>query len=940
MRPILTLFCLFLLNVSLAIAQAVTTIPAFPTADAEVTIIIDVNEAKDGRAQGLKGKTDDVYLWSGAGTTETGNAFEFQPTGQTDFSKPFEPGKMTSLGNNRWQIKLVPRTYFKVPADKPIRRLGVLLKNGTGTAQTEDFLIRVYDNALSVSFVEPTTDNFFVDANTNLTVRARSSQKAALTLTLDGQTVAQATDRDSLTATLNTGPQTGNRRTVIFRAQTASATAADTFFFTVRPQPPVAALPSGLKDGINYTGPDKVTLVLFAPQKSFVYLIGEFSNWQASAPYLMKRTPDGNRYWLELTGLEAGREVAFQYLVDGTLPVADPYADKILDPNNDRFIPATTYPNLKAYPPGAQGIVSVLQTGQSAYNWKVTNFQRPDPKNMVVYELLVRDFVGTQNYKTLSDTLTYLKRLGVNAIELMPITEFSGNNSWGYNPIFYFAPDKAYGTKNDLKAFIDKCHENGMAVILDMVLNQADYEFPYVKMYWDNNRPAASSPMFNPQATHPFSVFFDFNHESPATQAFVERVNRYWLEEYKIDGYRFDLSKGFTQKNTGGDVNAWSAYDASRVAIWKRIYDQIRTVDKTAYVVLEHFADNTEEKELADYGMLFWGNHNHDYRTIAKGFTANPDWISYKRRGWQNPYVVGYMESHDEERLLFDVLQNGKVDGTYNLKDLPIALDRAKLAAAFFLPVPGPKLIWQFGELGYDQSINRCPDGSINNNCRVDPKPILWNYQQDPARRKLYRVYSELIKLKLTQPAFRTADFTLDYANPVKRITLNDATNPVFIIGNFDTQPQAAAFGFPRTGKWYDYFSGTELDVTSTAQSSLLQPGEWHIYTTQKLPTPEAGLVSWGAPAPPVLSTDPSERIATWPNPTADEVTVEIRNDYTGPIDLTLTDNAGRTFRRLNVTKTSDRLRQAIPMQGLPAGLYFIQIGQDGRKTVRKVLKR
>jgi 1,4-alpha-glucan branching enzyme len=162
-----------------------------------------------------------------------------------------------------------------------------------------------------------------------------------------------------------------------------------------------------------------------------------------------------------------------------------------------------------------------LQTNQQPYQWQNTSFQRPANEDLVIYELLVRDFVGTHSYKTLSDTLTYLKKLGVNAIELMPIMEFSGNESWGYNPIYYFAPDKYYGTKNDLKAFIDKAHQMGMAVILDMVLNQADYEFPYVKAYWDGSKPAANSPYFNQQATHPFSVFFDFNHESAATRVWL-----------------------------------------------------------------------------------------------------------------------------------------------------------------------------------------------------------------------------------------------------------------------------------------------------------------------------------------------------------------------------------------------------------------------------------
>ncbi|GAA4420055.1 hypothetical protein GCM10023187_54950 [Nibrella viscosa] len=932
MRALSVSFFLFLLR-HFGYSQAITTIPAFPTADQEVTIIFDVSRAQDARARGLLGKTDDVYLWSGAGTTDTGNAFEYQPTGQTDFSKPYEPGKMSPLGNNRWQIKLVPRQYFKVPADKPIRRLGVLLKSGNGQAQTEDFFIRIYDSRLSVARLAPTEKNFFVDPNQNLLVRATASQRANLSLLLDNTPVATAANQDSLRFTLNSGTKPGQRRTVIFRAQTATETAADTFYFTVRPQSPVAPLPAGLRDGINYQTANRATLVLFAPQKSFVYLIGEFNNWSPSAQYLMNRTPDGNRYWLELNNLPAGQEVAYQYLVDGTIAVADPYAETILDPNNDRFITATTYPNLKAYPAGASGIVSVLQTNQTPYTWKVPNFRRPDPKNMVVYELLVRDFVGARTYKTVADSIPYLKRLGINAIELMPIMEFSGNDSWGYNPVFYFAPDKAYGTKNDLKAFIDKCHENGIAVILDMVLNQADYEFPYVRLYWDGSRPAANNPFFNLQATHPFSVFFDFNHESPATQAYVERVNRFWLDEYKFDGYRFDLSKGFTQKNTGNDVGAWSAYDAGRVAIWKRIYNQIRSVDPTAYVILEHFADNTEERELADYGMLFWGNLNDPYRTLAKGFTANPNWISYKQRGWQNPNVVGYLESHDEERLVYDVRQNGRVAGSYNTRNLPTALDRAKLAATFFLPVPGPKLLWQFGELGYDVSINE--------NGRTGTKPIRWEYLQDPERRKLFRVYQELITLKMRQPAFQTTDFTLDFDQVVKRITLNHPSMTVFIIGNFDGQMQATQAGFPKTGKWYDYFTGQETEVTNTQTALSLQPGEFHLYTTEKLPAPEAGLVPYsGSLTGTITGLEPvPDGILLYPNPTAETALLEFENTYIGPVELQVGSPGGQVLRSQTVQKTASLLRQPISLQQLPRGLYWLKIQQGHKQAVRKIVK-
>ncbi|MEZ0486423.1 alpha-amylase family glycosyl hydrolase [Fibrella aquatica] len=942
----LLLFTLCFASLSSAYAQLVTTLPTFPTADQDVTIIIDLKQAKDGRAAGLRGKTNDIYFWSGAGRTETGNAFEFGPTGQTNFNAPYTPGTMTSLGNDRWQIKLMPRTYYNVPANVPIRRLGMVIKNGAGTAQTEDFFTPIYEAKLTISFARPTARFLLVEPNTTVPVRANVSEKATLALRVNGVLSASATNADSLVANVSTGTNSNVIRKVVVTAQTATEATADSFLLYVKPTPTIASLPAGLRDGINYsaTDPTSATLVLYAPRKSFVLVLSEKNDWTPDPASLMNRTPDGERYWLTLTGLTAGQELAFQYFVDGQVATGDPYCDKILDRNNDSFL-STTYTGLKAFPTKAQGqIVSVLQTGQTAYPWKVANFTRPDAKNMVVYEMLVRDFTASRQYKNVGDSLTYLKKLGINAIELMPVMEFAGNDSWGYNPIYYFAPDKAYGSKNDLKAFIDKCHENGIAVILDMVLNQADYEFPYVKMYWAGDRPSADSPFFNQQATHPFSVFFDFNHESPATQALVQRVNQYWLQEYKMDGFRFDLSKGFTQKSNPNNVGAWGNYDASRVAIWKRIYDQIRVYDKSAYVMLEHFADNDEEKELANYGMLFWGNHNYNYRYAARGTVNgrddNFDWISYKLRGWNNPNVVGYLESHDEERMIFDLIQNGTTSGTYNTKDVATALERAKLAAALFIPVPGPKLIWQFGELGYDLGINRCPDGNYSNDCRTAAKPVRWEYAADPNRAKLLRVYQELIKLKLSQPAFQTTDYTFMVNQPVKRLVLNHATQPAVIIGNFDVQASTVLLDLPKTGVWYDYFTGQSVDATASTALTM-QPGQWHVLTTTKLPTPEANIVPWNLvpPAPVVLATEPLFNLTVSPNPTADMATLDWESAYRGPVTVSVSNVSGRTQQTLTVQKTAQTLRQSVSLKALPAGLYFLNVQTTEGAQVRKLLK-
>jgi 1,4-alpha-glucan branching enzyme len=403
-----------------------------------------------------------------------------------------------------------------------------------------------------------------------------------------------------------------------------------------------------MKDGINYNSSSSVTLVLHAPYKNYVFTTGDFTGWRISDKGYMKKTPDAERYWIQIDGLESRKEYRFQYLVDNEIYIADPYADKVLDPWNDSSITAETYPGLIPYPKDtASGIVSVLQTSQVPYTWKTTDYTLPEKSKLTIYELLIRDFVAKHDFKTLTDTLSYLDDLGINAIELMPVSEFEGNLSWGYNPSFYFAPDKYYGPKNDMKAFVDSCHKRGIAVIMDIVLNHCMGQSPFVQLFLDHYASdqiymKIPNPWFNASSPNPvYKWGADFNHESTSTQQLVDRVNAYWLTEYKIDGFRFDFTKGFT--NTVGDG---SAYDASRIAILKRMAGKIWSVNPEAYIILEHFAQDAEEKELAEYGMMLWGNKNHDYSEAAMGYSSDLTTASYLGRGWTVPnlaYVQEYL---------------------------------------------------------------------------------------------------------------------------------------------------------------------------------------------------------------------------------------------------------------------------------------------------------
>src|SRR5688500_12323740 len=212
-----------------------------------------------------------------------------------------------------------------------------------------------------------------------------------------------------------------------------------------------------------------------------------------------------------------------------------------------------------------------------------------------------------------------------NSIKIMTVNEFEGNISWGYNPSFHMAVDKYYGTREQLKKVVDAAHARGIAVILDVVFNHTFSQGPLAQMYWDpvNSRPSPESPYLNVIPKHPYNVGYDFNHESIATKNWVKRILTYWIEEFRFDGFRFDLSKGLTQFNSGNDGTLMSRYDAGRIAILKDYADHIWELDSNSIVIMEHFADNDEEIELSNYGMMLWGNMNHQYTQAAKGFQSD-----------------------------------------------------------------------------------------------------------------------------------------------------------------------------------------------------------------------------------------------------------------------------------------------------------------------------
>ena len=913
-------------------AQILTSTPTFPTQTDQITVFYD---ATTGNGD-LTGYTP-IYAHTGVITNNSIGPNDWQHTvgnwGTADASVI-----MTPMGNNIHKIVITPSTFYNLNMGETVSKMTFVFRNAAGTvvgrnADGSDIYLNVYAAGFNASFSLPSMESQIVNANQVVPVTANSSLASDITISVNGSQVASGSGVTSLN--YNFSQAAAGEYLITMSAVNGGTTITDEKVVIILPAINVAAAPAGTIDGINITSNSGVRLQLYAPNKSFVFVIGDFNNWQLDLSYLMNRTPDGNTYWIDIPNLSPGTEYRFQYYINMEgMRVADVYADKILDGWNDGWIPETTYPNLIDYPAGLTSEpVSVFRTDPPVFNWTDQSFVRPAKTKLVVYELLVRDFLEDRTYTSLTDSLDYLETLGVTAIQLMPINEFEGNDSWGYNPSFYFAPDKAYGSAEALKTFVNEAHNRGIAVIMDIALNHSFGQNPMVRMYFDASagqygQPTASNPWFNPTPKHDFNVGYDFNHESLQTKNFTKRVLAHWMQNYHIDGYRFDLSKGFTQNYTLGNIGAWGAYDQSRINILTDYYNHMQTVEPGSYGIMEHFADNSEETVLSNNGMMLWGNLNHEYMEGSMGYASNFSWGSYQNRGWNNAHLITYAESHDEERMMYKNLLYGASNGTYNITNLNTALKRQELAHCLLIPIPGPKMIWQFGELGYDYSINTCSDGvTINTDCRTSAKPVRWDYWDNQNRKHLYKVTAALNNLKKTEPVFSTTNFNIDLGGFGKRIHLNGTNNAV-VVGNFQTTSLNMIPGFQHTGTWYDYFTGNSFQVNDLGATFFFEPGEYHVYTDYQLAVPD-------------LNTSLSEVMSfakstfmIWPNPSSHNVNLAYSMSQSAKVQIVLRDLTGRVVTSFNTQGVSgiNQSEWNLTGENISAGSYIISVETEGRR--------
>ncbi|WP_235298321.1 alpha-amylase family glycosyl hydrolase [Portibacter marinus] len=902
-------------------AQLIRTEPAFPSQFDDVTVYFDASKG-DG---GLAGFTGDVYAHTGVITNESNSPTDWKNV-QGQWGIEFPKTLMTAEGNDIYSISFNIMDFYGISDGTTVEQLAFVFRNvdGSVTGRAEgggDIFTPVYppDEGLLLTVFSPEQAGAIIYEDDSLFVQFALNTKAMVSV-LDNDIVVYSDSTESVSFFIKEPLAGAHQLEFIVTNEIDSLSLFRNYFVLQRNEEAIDP-PLEMPMGLSYFTDSTYYFQLFAPEKEHVFLLTPSNSYNVDLEYKMNRSSDRSTFWIELdTSLFTGGRNTYQYLIDGRIKIADPFSTVVLDPANDPFVPEEVLRELPPYPEGkTNGIVTAFDLDNDDFPWTdFAMYEIPEQTNIVVYELLMRDFLDDKNYASLLDTLDYLEDLGVTAIELMPVNEFEGNQSWGYNPSYHMALDKYYGSRRQLKMVVNEAHSRGIAVILDVVYNHVFSQSPLAQMYWDgaNFRPTEDSPYLNVTARHPFNVGYDVNHESAATKAWVKQTLGYWMTEFHIDGFRFDLSKGFTQTNSGNDAGLMSRYDAGRIAILKDYADYIWSINPDVYVILEHFADNDEEKELANYGMMLWGNMHFQFLRATKEQSSDLEWLDYKVREWDHPHVVGYMESHDEERIVVDLENTG-----FSLDE---ALEKVETASTILYLVPGPKMFWQFGELGFDYSINWCVNGSVNNNCRLDPKPVVWNYLEDEERLELRDVVANILDLKKNYPTFSSDDYEFNDGNLyLKTIHFNHEEMDAVVMANFRDVTGNLNPKFQYEGVWYEYFSGDSLVVEDTQEKIPLQSGEYRIYTSERI-TPVRGFTS-------SVEDLAEANIEIWPNPARAGQRLYISGDIDVQ-ELWMVDQLGR-----NVLYSDHVSGFRVPTD-MPSGVYYLRISDGERVGVSRLV--
>ncbi|MBD2080350.1 alpha-amylase family glycosyl hydrolase [Leptolyngbya sp. FACHB-17] len=522
---------------------------------------------------------------------------------------------------------------------------------------------------------------------------------------------------------------------------------------------------------------------VFAPRNEAVHLVGSFT--QEDIP--MQKGEDG--FFRVKVNLEDG-QYQYKLRVKSNSPALQGQWVETNDPYMTEMDRKTE-----------NGVVRVKdgQRISDTYTWQHDRQPLPENRDVILYEMHIADFCGKgtdisdpTKFKQVLDKLDHLSELGINAIALMPVTEYDGDYRWGYMPLHFFALESSYGKPEDFKRLIDECHGRGIRVLIDCIFNHTNEESPLLKIdrdYWyyhDRHYPEDDANYWGPELSY---ENYDSDRNIRPTWNFVRDVVQFWIREYHIDGIRYDAVRQIANYEFFG---------------W--LFQQIEIKDKPFYQIAEHIPDTSEVCSPKGVFDACW---HESFRYFLKdaliGQSVDLEELKKAIDARQQGYagatsVINYLATHDREHMIVEL-------GDVGIFDQP-AFDRVKFGVILQLTAPGIPMIWMGDEFG---------QATHKTQTTLEPNQLDWSLLDH--NRDLFEFYKRAIALRHEKSSLRTdnIEFFFEHLDDkvLAYVRWNNDGERVIVVANFSDQTYEnyAIENLPIDCCWQDWSDGSEIEV-------------------------------------------------------------------------------------------------------------------------------
>lgn len=465
------------------------------------------------------------------------------------------------------------------------------------------------------------------------------------------------------------------------------------------------------------------------------------------------------------------------------------------------------------------GKLSAFTLGYEDYVWTPSEltWKTPALEDLVIYELMITEFGG--DIERTIGLLDYLADLGVNCLELMPVSNVSNTVDWGFLPLGYFGVDERFGKRRDMQRFIDAAHQRGLAVIVDSVYGHASENFPYQYAY--DRLAYHENPFMGSFAKDYFGRSTDFRRAF--TRDFFYTVNHHWLDCYHVDGFRYDCVPNYYDGPLGDGYAAlvYHTYQlvkakSGEASHWQRFFHDSGVHLIQCAEQLEGPRDILEKT----YSTCTWQNETLSAAqdTAAAGRGRLTD-LGFRLglMGYPGSVTVNddtmpksalhYIENHDHSRFVCnfgrllrdnDLLSEGDRGLWYKVQPYLIALITAK----------GIPLLWQGQEFGENYYVPEAGWGRV-----MLFRPVRWDYFYDPIGKTVIRLVRRLLAIR-RQDHFRRGEhyFYNNYGRYQSKGVLlfsRSADQSFSLVAlNFTDQDHSVPFTFPLAGDYREELHG------------------------------------------------------------------------------------------------------------------------------------